>query len=148
MLPSGSWIWPAQKASHGVGMFFTAPVAGLRMMVRNVPLLKNVWLLPDPAMISRPSLQPGTVLWNSVACMALIWYWPGMSSFTQSPVFASWASWWILMLCQKPPTSAPTAGTLAVARQMPAMMTMVIQNQCQNRLFFDPAGSEGADSSG
>src|SRR5690349_17156661 len=47
--PSGSWTWPEQNRSAGVGTLMNVPVAGWYTAVVKVPAANALGSLPDPA---------------------------------------------------------------------------------------------------
>lgn len=81
-LPSGSWVWPEQNMSLGVGMFVNLLVPGSHSTDRKLLASKFSRLLPEPATSSTLPVC------SSAAWIVLIRYVEGMSRKSQWPFAA------------------------------------------------------------
>ncbi len=84
-MPLGSWLWPPQKKSTGVGIFLKVLAFGSHNTVSKEPALNFFCSLPDPATISTLPVC------NSEAWMALVRYSFGMSIWSQEPYLAMYS---------------------------------------------------------
>lgn len=77
--PSGSWAWPEQKKSSGVGTFLKLLSFGFHSTVSKEPASNFSCLLPDPAMIRTLPVC------SRAAWIAFVRYLAGMSTVSQAP---------------------------------------------------------------
>ncbi|CAM5481324.1 hypothetical protein SCYAM73S_04556 [Streptomyces cyaneofuscatus] len=124
--PSGSWAWPPQKKSSGVGIFWKTFSAGSHSTVSKVPASKFFSSLPEPATISTFPVC------RSAAWMALVRYSFGMSTRSQEPYSALYFGWAILYAWYWSSAKESAAGALR-----PASTTTAPPPRSVFRIFFE-----------